>query len=153
VESFGVSGYGEPGHSLVNVMFLSGDSARLLLDRAAYIRSMSYPERSDSLRGWIAYEVATMDTNGDGRLDERDGLNLAISDVEGRGFRMVLPPDIRLDAFHILDRNTVLVYAFGEAGPRRGRSDSRRQLVFRYNVSAGELLDVPWVVRYRINRH
>jgi hypothetical protein len=84
----------------VNVAFLAGDGARLLLDRPAYVRRVAYPgaarvAEGDSLR-WIAYEMALEDTDGNGRVDESDRRSLYVTDLDGRGLRRVTPPGYEL---------------------------------------------------------
>lgn len=84
----------------VNVAFLQGDGAWLLLDRPAYIRRVAFPGRAraaagDSLR-WIVYELALEDTDGNGRVDESDRRSLYVSDLVGRELRRVTPPGYEL---------------------------------------------------------
>jgi hypothetical protein len=85
---------------MVNVAFLEGDGARLLLDRPAYIRDLTFPGSTgaaagDSLR-WIVYEMALEDGDGNGRIDELDPRSLYVSGVDGRGLRRVLPAGYEL---------------------------------------------------------
>ncbi|HEU4558553.1 MAG TPA: hypothetical protein VFS20_11920 [Longimicrobium sp.] len=84
----------------VNVAFLEGDGARLLLGQPAYIRRVAFPGSprvapGDTLR-WIVYEMALEDSNGNGRMDESDQRSLYVSDLQGRGLRRVLPPGYEL---------------------------------------------------------
>jgi len=99
-ESYSRSSRGEG--AIVNVAFLEGDGARLLLDRPARIRTVAFPgargmgremdgtARDDSLR-WIVYEMALDDTDGNGRIDELDSRTLYVSGLDGHGLRRVLP--------------------------------------------------------------
>lgn len=92
---------------IVNVAFLEGNGARLLLDRPAYIRDVTFPgasatgrgdtgePASDSLR-WIVYEMALEDGDGNGKIDELDPRSLYVSTLDGRGLRRVLPPGFEL---------------------------------------------------------
>jgi len=84
----------------VNVAFLEGTGARLLLDRPAYIRRVTYPgaaraAQGDSLR-WIAYEMALEDADGNGAIDESDRRSLYVSDLDGRGLHRVTPAGYEL---------------------------------------------------------
>jgi hypothetical protein len=128
---------------MVNAVFLRSTGASLLLDRPARIASALLP---DSLvipsRTWIAYEIAFEDTNGDDVLNHGDGRTLALSSIEGTEFRVALPANVFLDAYHVLTPDTILVYAFSEPPPRRGRPDERRQWAFIYSVGAGSLTPV-----------
>lgn len=86
---------------MVNVAFLEGAGARLLLDRPAYISKVSFPGSgtapapSDSLR-WIVYEMAVGDGDGNGRVDESDPRSLYVTDLQGCGLRRVLPQGYEL---------------------------------------------------------
>jgi len=88
---------------VVNVAFLEGSGARLLLDRPAYISEVTFPGSSgrgsdvvdDGLR-WIVYEMAVGDVDGNGRVDDADPRSLYVSDLGGRGLRRVLPPGYEL---------------------------------------------------------
>jgi hypothetical protein len=85
----------------VNVAFLDAQGARLLLDQPAYLAHLRYPgeggpaTRDDSLR-WIVYEAALEDSNGDHRVDDRDRRSLYVTDLNGRGWRRVLPDGFEL---------------------------------------------------------
>jgi hypothetical protein len=82
----------------VNVVFLEGSGARLLLDGPAYIKDVIYPGRrpeGDGLR-WIVYEMALGDTDRSGGIDETDARSLYVTDLNGRGLRRVLPPGYQL---------------------------------------------------------
>ncbi|HET7229534.1 MAG TPA: hypothetical protein VFJ16_05995 [Longimicrobium sp.] len=112
----------------VNVIFLSGDSARLLLNRPAYIRDVSYPgardvAEGDSLR-WVVYEMAVDDADRNGVVDESDPLSLYVTDLEGRGLRRVLPPGYELRGWASQPGGTLVVTAVrltsgGRAMPER----------------------------------
>ncbi|HET7460826.1 MAG TPA: hypothetical protein VFJ82_06250 [Longimicrobium sp.] len=88
---------------MVNVAFLEGSGARLLLDRPAYISEVTFPGsaagrsmvQADSLR-WIVYEMALDDGDGNEKVDEADPRSLYVTDLEGRGLRRVLPPGLEL---------------------------------------------------------
>ena len=92
--------------TVVNAVFLDADGgARLLVDRPAFFRRVAFPgggaraeAQADSARPlkWIVYEAALADTNGDGRVDDRDRRTLYVSDLDGRGMRAVLPAGFEL---------------------------------------------------------
>ena len=128
---------------MVNALFLRSTGADLLLDRPARIATALLP---DSLvtpsRTWIAWEIAFEDTNGDDVLNHNDGRTLALSSIEGTEFRTALPANLFLDAYHLLTSDSILVYAFSEPPPGRGRPDERRQRTFIYSVGRGSLTPV-----------
>lgn len=87
--------------AVVNVAFLEGDSARLLLNQPAFIRRIAFPGHEaapDSARPlrWIVYEIALRDTNGDGTIDDRDRRSLYVTGLDGRGLKQVLPDGYEL---------------------------------------------------------
>jgi hypothetical protein len=99
----GLEGYSgmsvsRPRDPVVNIVFLDpGGQARLLLEKPAYIPRFDFPQTDrDSLQSWISYEIATEDTDRNGRLDEKDRTRLYLTDREGRGLRSVLPDGLRL---------------------------------------------------------
>jgi len=82
--------------AVVNVVFLDAHGARLLLYRPAFIRRVRFPGRAseapaDSALRWIVYEMAVKDTNGDGRVDDRDRRSLYVTGLDGSRLRQVLP--------------------------------------------------------------
>lgn len=84
----------------VNVAFLEGQGARLLLSQPTYIRRVAFPgspraAAGDTLR-WIVYEMALEDSNDNGRMDESDRRSLYVTDLRGQGLRRVLPPGYEL---------------------------------------------------------
>ena len=82
----------------VNVAFLDGNGARLLLDRPAYLAHVRFPGdgMSDDTLRWIVYEAAMEDANGDRRIDDRDRRSLYVTGLDGRGLRRVLPDGFEL---------------------------------------------------------
>ena len=139
---FGIYGSGREA-SWVNVVFMDDEAARLLLDRPAYIRDVSYPDsrngvRTDTLQTWITYQMALEDGDGNGRLDRRDPVGLYVSDVEGRALRPVLRPPLRYVGHEVLDGERMLVYALDPAG-RETDERRMRQRAFVYDVASGRL--------------
>jgi hypothetical protein len=88
--------------AVVNVAFLEGGGARLLLDRPGFIRRVRFPGHDpaeaagDSALRWIVYEMALRDSNADGTVDDRDRRSLYVTDLGGRGLRRVLPEGYEL---------------------------------------------------------
>lgn len=88
--------------AVVNVAFLEDGRARLLLDRAGFIRRVRFPGNDpaeaagEGALRWIVYEMAPADTNGDGDVDDRDRRSLFVTDLSGRGLRRVLPEGYEL---------------------------------------------------------
>lgn len=144
---YGSSG-GRGGVS-VNVMFLDADGGvRLLLDRPAFITQVSYPgvpsdmqppERPLARREWISYLVALDDTNGNGRLDERDALALYATDLDGRNLRRVAGPPLRYLSHEPLGPTRMLVYALQPPQGEEVPEDRMPQRAFVYDVPSGRL--------------
>jgi hypothetical protein len=88
--------------AVVNVAFLEGGGARLLLDRPGFIDRVRFPGHDpaeaagDSALRWIVYEMALQDTNADSTVDDRDRRSLYVTDLGGRGLRRVLPEGYEL---------------------------------------------------------
>lgn len=133
-----------PREAQVNVMFVDGQGARLLLDRPAYIREVSYPEvrdtpPADPPRDWISYVISLHDTNGNGELENRDAASLYVSDLDGRNLRPVTRPPLRYGRHAALDPARILVYAL-EPPPGEPVAEERmRQRAFIYDLRAGRL--------------
>lgn len=138
----GASSYGYEGEgTAVNVMFLDAEGARLLLDRPAFIREVSYPreEDKDEPRAWISYLVALDDTDRSGELDARDAATLYVTDLDGRSLRPVLRPPLRYQSHDAFGPSRILVYAL-EGPDGAGVHDPRmRQRAFIYDVASGQL--------------
>jgi hypothetical protein len=146
--SYGVHG------PVVNVMFLAGGGGpgRLILDRAAYIKELTFPpehRRYDSERvdtvPWITYAIAFADTDRNGRLDDGDAAELYLSDLDGGHFRRVLAPGLQVLATKVLPEQQLLVLAL-EQGSQGKDPDQLRQRAFRFNprtnqVTADVVLD------------
>jgi hypothetical protein len=145
----GLSGeYGDEGRpgAEVNVMFLDAAGARLLLDRPAFIHRVSYPQPDpepgmdpSAGRAWISYVLALDDTNGNGRLDERDASALYVTDRDGRNLRPVLRPPLRYKEHDGLDAGRILVYALEPPAGAEVEEDRMRQRAFIYDVASARL--------------
>lgn len=124
-----------------NVMFLDGDEVRLLLDRPAYIREVSYPKPADAdaPRGWISYVLALDDTDRSGTLDGRDKAALYVTDLEGRNLRPVIRPPLRYHGHTALGPMRILVYALQDSAGARVDEYRMRQRAFIYDVASGRL--------------
>ncbi|MBW3570981.1 MAG: hypothetical protein KY467_07735 [Gemmatimonadetes bacterium] len=124
----------------VNVMFVDAAGARLLLDRPAHVRQVDYaaPDGNEPAREFIAYVLALDDTNGNGRLDERDAVALYASDLDGRNLRPVLSPPLRYRSHGALGPSRMLVYAL--QGPAASEDEAgMAQRAFVYDVRSGQL--------------
>jgi hypothetical protein len=133
-----------PQTANVNVIFVDANGARLLLDRPAYIREVSYPRMapeapSDPPRDWITYVVALDDTNGNGELEHRDAATLYITDLDGRNFRPVVRPPLRYHHHSVLDPARILVYALEPPAGQEVEEKRMRQRAFIYEVASGRL--------------
>ena len=130
--------YGERYTPYVNAIFLEpgGGPGRLLLDRPALIRSVSFPRsKDDSLQAWITYEIAFEDTDGDGGLDEDDAASLYVSDLHGGSFRRVLPEGWSVLTHEPLDGRRMVILALRSAKPGERRSlDEAPERAFFYDV-------------------
>jgi hypothetical protein len=86
--------------AVVNVAFLEGGGARLLLDRPGFIRRVRFPGPAeipgDSALRWIVYEMALQNSNADSLVDDRDRRSLYVTGLDGRGLRRVLPEGYEL---------------------------------------------------------
>jgi hypothetical protein len=125
----------------VNVMFMDAGGVRLLLDRPAFIRDVSYPGHTadEAPRAWISYVVALDDTDRSGRLDSRDAVALYVTDLEGRNLRPVLSPPLRYQSHQALDASRILVYALQPPAGAEVDDDRMRQRAFIYDVASGQL--------------
>jgi hypothetical protein len=133
--SYESGGYAGEGRE-VNVMFVDAQGVRLLLDRAAHIRELSYPRMEDAPRAWISYVLALDDTDRSGRVDERDAAALYVTDLDGRNLRPVLAPPLRYRSHAPFDATRILVYALDGAGDDDARA---RQRAFLYDLPSGRL--------------
>jgi hypothetical protein len=137
-ESYGYGGEG--GGAGVNVLFLDGNGVRLLLDRPAFIREVSYPKGgADAARQWISYVVALVDTNHDGRLDQGDAVALYVTDLDGRNLRPVLSPPLRYQSHEPLGPARILVYALQAPAGAAVDEERMRQRAFVYDLASGQL--------------
>jgi hypothetical protein len=125
----------------VNVMFVDASGVRLLLDRPAFIRDVSYPRpgADEAPRAWISYVVALNDTDRSGRLDGLDAVALYVTDLDGRGLRPVLSPPLRYQSHQALDASRILVYALQPPAGVEVDEDRMRQRAFIYDVRSGQL--------------
>jgi Na+-transporting methylmalonyl-CoA/oxaloacetate decarboxylase gamma subunit len=135
--SYTSSGY-DGAESAVNVMFVDADGVRLLLDRPAYIRELTYPgaREENPAMEWISYVIAFDDTDRGGSLDARDAMALYVSDLDGRNLRAVLGPPLRYRTHQAFGPGRILVHALDGAGKDEERM---RQRAFIYDVRAGQL--------------
>jgi hypothetical protein len=139
--------YGGGNGPQVNVIFLDAEGARLLLDRPAFIRDVDAPGPTRTPpagepvieRRWIAYVMAVDDSDGNGRLDERDATGLYVTDLDGRALRPVLRPPLRYRTHEALDASRMLVYALEPPAGKPVDEERMRQRAFIYDVATGQL--------------
>jgi hypothetical protein len=125
---------------VVNLILLTGTQpGRVLLDKPAYVAWFDYPRsKDDSLERWMSYHVAFEDTNGDGRLDSDDRVDLYVSDLDGSSLQRVLPPGMRLlDQESLGDGRHLIVTALEVPKDWRGSDDALPQRAFLYDVPTG----------------
>ncbi|HYW10937.1 MAG TPA: hypothetical protein VE871_03245 [Longimicrobium sp.] len=134
------------GGTWVNAVFMDDAGARLLLDRPAYIRDVTYPvlegapyPRADSLQAWITYLMAVDDTDRNGKLDHRDRTGLYVSDVEGGNLRPALRPPLRYTSHQAMAGGRILVYALEPPAGQHVDEKRMRQRAFVYDVASGRL--------------
>lgn len=133
--SYESSSYGDV-EIAANVMFVDEAGVRLLLDRPAYIREVSYPRTEDAPREWISYVLALDDTDRSGRVDGRDAMALYVTDLDGRNLRPVLGPPLRYRAHQPFGPGRILVHALEGTGDDEAQM---RQRAFIYDVRTGRL--------------
>ena len=137
---FGSYEYREEDGPVVNLLFLTGTApGRVLLDKPAYVGDFDYPSsKDDSLQHWLTYQIAFEDTNGDGRLDSDDRVDLYVSDLDGSNLRRVLPFGMRLVDHHAAgDGRHLVVTALQVPKDWRGSDDELPQRAFLYDVPTG----------------
>lgn len=125
---------------MVNILFLTGtEPGRILLDKPAYVSWFDYPNsKEDSLQHWVRYHIAFDDTNGDGRLDSDDRVDLYVSSLDGLNLRRVLRPGMRLvDEDPLGDGRHLIVRALQVPQDWRGSEDELPQRAFLYDVTTG----------------
>ena len=121
--------------AVVNVAFLDAAGARLLLERAGFIRRVRFPRRgadepgADSTLRWIVYEMALKDTNRDGAVDDRDRRSLYLTDLDGRGLRQVLPDGYELRDWAAQPDGSLVATALELAPAAGGRMRERAFVV------------------------
>ncbi|MGJ4950125.1 hypothetical protein [Bradyrhizobium sp. HKCCYLS20291] len=99
----------DPSVSQPRWLFPTG--GQLIVSSQFLFRQMrSVPEQPRQAVG-IIYAVVEKDSNGDGRLTSKDAVSVAVSDVQGGGFRKLLDGVGRLDAVQqIADDKVMLLY-------------------------------------------
>lgn len=138
--SYASDEYRDEDGPVVNFLFLTGtEPGRVLLDKPAYVGDYNYPNsKDDSLQRWVTYRIAFADTNGDGRLDSDDRVDLYVSDVDGSNLRRVLPAGMRLlDDHAVGDGRHLVVTALQVPKDWRGSDDELPQRAFLYDVPTG----------------
>jgi hypothetical protein len=133
---------------MVNFIFLppAGAAGHLLFDRPAYIDEFQYPGGgyfgSDTAQNWFTYRVALEDTDGNGRLDGDDAMELYVSDLDGQHLTRVLPPGWRIHEFkNDPDHKSMTVTALrvDTASHKAGELSGAEERAFTYEVAARTL--------------
>ncbi len=80
----------------INIAFVKDDGSdtRLLTMQKACIVQADIPPKGDTLQKYILYRIVFHDTDGDGRLTNRDQSALYISDLSGHNLRAVTPDSV-----------------------------------------------------------
>lgn len=138
--AFGSYEYRDEDGPVVNFLFLTGTvPGRVLLDKPAFVGDYNFPRsKDDSLQHWVTYRIAFEDTNGDGRLDGNDRVDLYVSDLDGSNLRRVLPTGLRvLEDHEVGDGRHLVVTALQVPKDWRGSDDELLQRAFLYDVTTG----------------
>jgi hypothetical protein len=105
------------GNDVVNFIFLDKDMqpVNTLLDRKAFIKSYTYPERpmqdrrqEEVVQHNISYEIAFEDSNKDGKIDDEDNSDLFITDLTGKNLTQVTN-GIDVLSYRFLDSARILI--------------------------------------------
>ena len=105
------------GNDVVNFIFLDKDMQPVstLLDRKAFIKSYTYPDRAmrerlseEVVQQNISYEIAFEDSNKDGKIDDDDNSDLFITDLTGKNLTQVTT-GIDVLSFRFLDSARILI--------------------------------------------
>jgi len=129
---------------LVNVAFLdpAGSQARLLLNKRAFIASLTYPSRDPTSRQpWISYDVAFDDLDNDGKLSRSDARGLYLSDLDGSNFRQVVADNyIVLDQWPDRNPEHIRIHALEAPQDQAGvlRRDQLVQRTLIHSLTTGE---------------
>lgn len=128
------------GPGTVNLAFLSDDGSdiRLLTQQRACITSADIPQAGDTVQQFILYRIVFKDTNGDGRLTDRDQTELYISDISGRNLRRVAPESLAVQELvkSFRQRKLIIRAQVRPGDPSVPRADWREQ-VCTYSWTTG----------------
>jgi hypothetical protein len=146
--SYAMTRFNRESGPIVNFIFLpsTGSAGHLLFDRPAYIDEFQYPGGryfgSDTAQSWFTYRVALEDTDGNGRLDGDDAMELFVSDLDGQHLTRVLPPGWRVHEFkNDPDHKTMTITALrvDTASRKPGELSGAEERAFTYEVSTRTL--------------
>jgi hypothetical protein len=119
-QSYAASYYSKSsGQNDVNYLFLNvstneskwvfeGAGQLIIVSKVLFSKLKSSRDESQTGVGLI-YTVVEKDTNGDGRLSERDAVSLAVSDVDGRRYRKLIENIEQLYSVQQITDDKVLV--------------------------------------------
>jgi hypothetical protein len=129
----------------INLAFISDDGSdtRLLTQQKAYVVRADIPRPGDTLQKFILYRIVFHDTNGDGRLTDRDEARLYISDLSGHNLRPVTPDSIVVRELVKSFRRGKLIFR-GQSRPHDPTIPQKdwREQVYTYDLGSGNLAEL-----------
>ncbi|HEX9655570.1 MAG TPA: hypothetical protein VGB89_01495 [Bacteroidota bacterium] len=133
------------GNGTINLAFISDDGSdiRLVTQQKACVVRADIPQPGDTLQKFILYRIVFHDTNGDGRLTDRDESGLYISDLNGLNLRPVTPDSIIVRELVKSFRRDKLVFR-GQSRPHDPSIPQRdwREQVYTYDLRTGNLAEL-----------
>lgn len=147
-QSFTVSNYGEyqiTGY-LKNLKFqeIGKDTLYALTDKQILIETATYLKTfaDKSKQQLLAYTLADMDTNKDGKLDSSDIKSLYISTISGQKFTKLSADFQELIDWKIIESKNLLYFRTIEDTNKNGEFDAKDSLQYQFV----NLLDKEWKV-------
>jgi hypothetical protein len=129
----------------INLAFMSDDRSdmRLLTQRKACVAQADIPPPGDTLQKFILYRIVLDDTDGDGRLTNRDRSTLCISDLSGHNLKQVAPDSIIVRELVKSFRGGKLVFR-GQIRPLNSSivEDDWPEQIYTYDVRTGTLAEL-----------
>jgi hypothetical protein len=117
-QSYQQSYYEKDASAVRNYLFVNAadKSSRWLVPQNGYlflgVERLLRPgdEKDDNAVRWMKYEVVKSDTNGDGRMTDKDGRTIAVSGATGEGYAELIPDVSEVLGSKLTDENTLLVF-------------------------------------------
>ncbi len=129
----------------INLAFISDDGSdiRLLTQQKACVVRADIPQPGDTLQRFILYRIVFHDTNGDGRLTDRDESALYISDLSGQNLHRVAPDSIVVRELVKSFRRGKLVFR-GQLRPQDSSIPQKDwpEQVYTYDLRTGSLTEL-----------